>query len=447
MSGIIVLLFLFAVEIGYSCYAVVTGKAVKQLKNYVNLIELLLLFLFMLTGIMPFGFRWGMLFVVLLIRGIVSLISTLRWKKGKWTEKEKSLGKQIGRCLLNLVLVGFACIPAFIFADFKAIPTDGSHPFESLSYTWTDSDRIETLDESGENRKVTVQFWYPTDAAGDEKYPLVIFSHGAYGFRGSNQSLCEELASNGYVVCSIDHTYHAIFSAQEDGKIVTINPQFLKEVSMTNSPEIDEEESLRITDGWLLVRTGDMNFVLDQIIEKSNGSLTEADNPALYQHIDTTKIALTGHSLGGATAAEVGRNRDDISAVVDIDGTMMGDIVSAKGEETVLDTTPYPIPLLNIYGQYHYEGSRPLGEDYPNILATETGMDSMETVILGAQHLNYTDLPLFAPGIAKMMGTQGVGDVDTRACIQKLDEIILNYCNHYLKGSENLMIEKEISLK
>lgn len=393
--------------------------------------------------------------MILGIRGIISLISMtgLRAAKSKEIELEREetgkkygKGKLIRRCILNLLLIGFACTPAFIFADYKEIPTDGPHTYDTLSYTWTNPEQIETLNTSGDNRKVTVQFWYPTDAVGEETYPLVIFSHGAYGFRGSNESLCKELASQGYVVCSIDHTYHAIFTEQEDGKIVIVNQDFLKEVSLVNSPEVNEEENLEITNRWLSVRTGDMNFVLDTIINKCGGALTETDCLPLFQHIDVSKIALTGHSLGGATAAEVGRERNDISAVIDIDGSMSGDIISAKGDEVVLDQTPYPIPLLNIYGQYHYENTRAIADEYMNTLATKNGVDAMETVILGAQHLNYTDLPLFAPGLAKLMGTQGTGDVDVRACIQKLDEIILNYCNHYLKGSEPISIEKEIRL-
>lgn len=447
MSGIAALLFLFAVEIGYSVYGVITGRASKGWKNRINVGCMALMLLLMLTGIMPFGIRWSFLIIILGVRGIISLISMIRFRMGKWQETNCKKSSYIGKCILNLVCITFACIPAFMFIDYKPIPTDGPHPFDTVSYTWTDSNRIETLDDSGTNRKVTVQFWYPTDSKGEEKYPLVIFSHGAYGFRGSNSSLCEELASNGYVVCSIDHTYQAIFSEQEDGTVVTVNPSFFQEVSTINSPDIDEEENLEITNRWLKVRTGDMNFVLDTIIEKSSGSLEGTDRPSLYQHIDTSKIALTGHSLGGATAAKLGRNRDDISAVVDIDGSMCGDIVSAKGDEVALDTTPYPIPLLNIYGQYHYDNSRLIADQYMNTLATKNGVDSMETVILGAEHLNYTDLPLFAPGLAKLMGTQGVGNVDARACIQELNEIILNYCNHYLKGNENLSIEKEIRLK
>lgn len=143
MSEIIVLLFLVIVEVGYCAYGMITGKATKELKNRINIGAMLLTFLLMLSGIMPFGFRWSCLILILGIRGIISLISMtgLRAAKSKEIELEREetgkkygKGKLIRRCILNLLLIGFACTPAFIFADYKEIPTDGPHTYDTLSY-------------------------------------------------------------------------------------------------------------------------------------------------------------------------------------------------------------------------------------------------------------------------------------------------------------------------
>lgn len=69
-----------------------------------------------------------------------------------------------------------------------------------------------------------MEFWYPKNADGT--YPLLVFSHGAYGIKTSNGSTFTELASHGYVVVSIDHPYHSFYTQSEDGIVTMINSDF-----------------------------------------------------------------------------------------------------------------------------------------------------------------------------------------------------------------------------
>ncbi|MFD3259544.1 hypothetical protein ACE3MQ_13125 [Paenibacillus lentus] len=75
---------------------------------------------------------------------------------------------------------------------------------------------------------MNVQFWYPDNAEGI--YPLVVFSHGAFGIKASNASTYRELASHGYVVCSIDHPYHSFYTVADDGAVTLINSEYKTEV-------------------------------------------------------------------------------------------------------------------------------------------------------------------------------------------------------------------------
>ena len=63
---------------------------------------------------------------------------------------------------------------------------------------------------------------------------MLVFSHGAFGIKTSNTSTFTELASHGYVVVSIDHPYHSFYTVSEDGKVVTINPEYMQEVNNAN---------------------------------------------------------------------------------------------------------------------------------------------------------------------------------------------------------------------
>ena len=52
------------------------------------------------------------------------------------------------------------------------------------------------------------------------QYPILIYTHGDTSWRHTNIYLLEELASHGYVVASIDHTYNATAIQFPDGRII-----------------------------------------------------------------------------------------------------------------------------------------------------------------------------------------------------------------------------------
>ena len=137
-----------------------------------------------------------------------------------------------------LLLVFIVLIPALIFPQYTPPRVTGKHAVATVNYTYTDKSRIETFTNTGENRKVNVEFWYPKDAGGT--YPLVVFSHGAFGMKISNTSTFMELASNGYVVCSIDHPYHSLFTIGADGHLITVDQSFLQEYMDVNNGKYDE---------------------------------------------------------------------------------------------------------------------------------------------------------------------------------------------------------------
>ena len=57
---------------------------------------------------------------------------------------------------------------------------------------------------------------------------------------------------------------------------------------------------------------------------------------------DTEKIGLMGHSLGGAAAVSVGKERSDIDAVIDMDGSMFGEMTNVKDGKFEYYTGAYP---------------------------------------------------------------------------------------------------------
>lgn len=167
-------------------------------------------------------------------------------------------------------------IPALIFPQHKLPVMTGMHEVVTVQYTYTDASRIETFTATGENRKVNVEFWYPKDT--DDKYPLVVFDHGSGGVKTSNTSTFMELASNGYVVCSIDHPYHSMFTRGSEGHLITVDPAYLQEYLNLNGGTYNEEEKFKLQQKWMDLRTADINFVLDTILAQPQGS----DSDSVY---------------------------------------------------------------------------------------------------------------------------------------------------------------------
>lgn len=430
--GIITLVLLLALEIFFLVWSMMTRNNHRKEKGIISIALLALLVLLLVTGVFEWSFRYAALLFLLVIQALVGVVILARKN-----EKEYSLKKNITRFARNCLILPMALSLAILFPQYEQPVATGDYEIATAKYTWTDGSRVEEFSQSGENRSLTVEFWYPQNA--DKSYPLVVFSHGAFGFSGSNYSTFAELASNGYVVASIGHTYHAFYTMNTKGKLTTADTGFINKASEINAVHDTRNQGdiYNTTSEWMKLRTADESFVINTILTQCKNH--NADLP--FSIVNTEKIGLIGHSLGGASSAQIGRERDDIDAVIVLDGTMLGEVVAFENNGVVLNDTPYPIPLLNIYAEDHYTNSNALvGDVYNNFYATKNAICAYETVFKNAGHLNFTDLPLFSPAIAKMLG---VGTIDKRYCIETMNKVVLVFFNSYLKDAGVPEIEKE----
>lgn len=425
MLGNIVFFVLILVEIGFVVWSIRKKTNLNKEKAVVRIGLFTIFFLLVLSPIIQWGFQWTMLGVLLGLQALWGGFFLFRKKQNQSTRIIKVIWGFLGRVLL----ISMVLIPIILFPQYEQIKTTGEHSIATKSFTITDQSRKENFtEEANDNRNVTIQFWYPQDAKGKEKFPLVIFSHGAFGLRTSNYSTYQELASNGYVVVSIDHTYHAFMTKEEDGKTIITNMDFMNDAMKATNGDIGAEKIYELEQEWMKLRTGDMAFVLDYIKEKCGGQ-PKGD---VYQLIDLEHIGVFGHSLGGATAAQLGREDDSVDAVIVIDGTMLGEITGFQAGKYVVNDTPYPKPIMNLYSEVHYEEvvSDP---EYVNGVVQKNAEDTYQVVMKDSDHMNFTDLPLVSPILSSLLGT---GDVDARECIETNNEVILQFFDRYLKSSK-----------
>ncbi len=154
---------------------------------------------------------------------------------------------------------------------------------------------------------------------------------------------------------------------------------------------------------------------------------------------DGENIGLFGHSLGGAASVSVGRVRDDVKAVIDLDGTMLSEQIAFENGKYVFNEEQYPVPILAVNTEYHHEASLEYGDLYVNNKVIENAVDGRSTYFKNAGHMNFTDLPLFSPVLAAKLG---VGEIDATECIQKTNEIVGMFFDHYQKNEGEIVLQE-----
>ncbi len=141
-----------------------------------------------------------------------------------------------------------------------------------------------------------------TPTGRQSSLPLIVLSPGFTSPRSTLTALAEDLASHYYVVAGIDHTYESFATAFPDGRVTTC---------------LAREAPRRGQGFWEKVVTGraaDVSFVL--------GELTGA-HPAWPGAglIDPSRIAMAGHSVGGAAAIAAMLADSRVRAGLDMDGS------------------------------------------------------------------------------------------------------------------------------
>lgn len=154
-------------------------------------------------------------------------------------------------------------------------------------------------------------------AISPNHFPVVIFSHGLGSTGFEYTSLIEDLASHGYVVAAIEHTYTASAVTFPNGRVVA--PHHDPEPPGL-SPEqrwqrMIESATLEISRG-----ADDVRFVRSKLEELNRG---RTQSFPLAGRLDLTHVAAMRHSAGGDFAARACQLDARFQACVSLDGEML----------------------------------------------------------------------------------------------------------------------------
>ena len=231
-----------------------------------------------------------------------------------------------------------------------------------------------------------------TPAGRQHALPLVVLSPGFTNSRSTLTALAEDLASHGYVVAGIDHTYESFATAFPDGRVTTCLARQARQRG-TGSPE-------KVAAG----RAADVSFVL--------GELTGTHRPWPGAGlIDPSRIAMAGHSAGGAAAITSMLADSRIRAGIDMDGATAAPIPGHGLSR----------PFLFLGKQSNYTpGSGGAVTTWERDWKLLTGWKRW-LLVAGAIHASFTDLALLADqiGIDVGAGLPGARSLDiTRAYVR-----------------------------
>jgi predicted dienelactone hydrolase len=361
---------------------------------------------------------------------------------------------------LGLVVVGF-----YLYRVMPRIPArpfvkpSGPYAVGTMDFDWVDSSRGEPYTRRADDKRhVPVQIWYPAvkgsgdtaryllkpgqfsnrmgafvarkarsnsvlDAAvaGDAMWPVLLYNHGGSWTRWSATFATEWLASQGYVVVSVEHFGFNQSNKYGDG--TAFSPDTLAFPPSTGNGAQDARQSWAyLGDPVFKIWKADARFALDQL---------EALNrdPGPFQgKLDLTRVGAFGWSFGGALAVQLSKDDPRVVAAVDHDGQLFDDVRQTGTTRPVMlihhgidDALEYPEKDRAMVRELMQET-----ESWDSTARVASTSDWYALTIAGIDHGNFSDLVLFLK--------QPAGRTDPRRAHEIINAYTLGFFDQYLRG-------------
>ena len=200
--------------------------------------------------------------------------------------------------LTYIAVVVIACFLAFVVSQSTAsaqVPAQGSKPaaaIDTANYAlpgiYKTESSLATWRDASRQREVPVKLYFPVinavkpDMADAAKFPVILFSHGLGGNREAGKRWAEHWASHGFVVVAMQH------AGSDEALWKGAAPR-----------DVPEKMKAGMTLSNLGLRVGDVHFVIDEIIRRSEARETA------FVNADPKRIGMSGHSFGAQTTLAV----------------------------------------------------------------------------------------------------------------------------------------------
>lgn len=372
----------------------------------------------------------------------------------------------------SMLLIFCAATFSLILPMFRLPAPSGSYPVGTTILYLVDSSRLEVhLNPPGNKRELMVQAWYPAGpsraplapyrrwvettklssymavlkthsrvdapvSSTGAPFPVLLFNPAWQNQRTQNTFQIEDLASNGFVVIAIDHTYNSQPIAFPDGRrldsknidgIGDFDHFTLAQEIMRGDAEADYEAA-------------DDIYVLDALAQMNQNSQSP-----FFRRVDVDRTGAFGHSFGGGVSMEASRRDPRIRAAMNMDGWIFGDVARLGLPKPLLlmygGSDPVKEPDISV-GSFDTASGRLAGLNEHDLEDIKATMSKFGGYVLSLQdahvaHFNFSDRALYSP-IRKLAES---GPVDPRRAHQIIEAYTLAFFSHVLKGTSEPILE------
>lgn len=348
-----------------------------------------------------------------------------------------------------------------------------SGPFAVLYNTFEvlDESRIDPLDPNNGNRKIMLSSFYPVENSecekictapymsqniasyidemgapigipsgklekiamqvcckmtGDENknasnIPLVFLLHGFGGTRLLHSALAEELASAGFAVVTMDHTFESLAVEFPDGSIVKglNDPSWVPTIPGRLEPLQD-------------IRVDDVRYVLSQL---RNIDVAAKVIPGALTGFNRERVAVFGHSFGGSTSIKLLMTDPHFVGSLNLDGQQFG----------TLTDTQQPAVLFGTSGATLNPHNSTTDVTWAETLRHLKGWKA-EIGLKNITHFGFTDVSYLngtgALTISKEVADSLLGKLNGRRSFEIVSTYVTEFLDFVLRGGNTTLFDR-----
>ncbi|MDF3292824.1 alpha/beta hydrolase family protein [Streptomyces silvisoli] len=275
----------------------------------------------------------------------------------------------------------------------------------------------------------------PVDRRGGP-LPVVLYEPGTLDPRSLGTTLADDLASHGFVVVTIDHTYDASAVQFPGGRVErSVLPS---EFAATKG---EPAAITALLEKVMTVNIADTRFVLDQVDALAAGHDPDAEHRPLPRGLvgalDPHRVGMFGQSSGGMAALETMHEDPRITAGADLDGVLAYE----QGDHT--PGNPFPVATAGLKRPFLLMGMD--GDNHHTVpswgqLWNNSRGWHRDLTLRGGQHASFTDAESLLPQIARQLGLpastvrENVGSTDPGQAVAAESAYLTAFFDQWLRG-------------